>query len=110
MNEFMIEDVNGLKNQLAGVINYLDEFEDNHSKNPGNLSRMMSDIKIVRENMLKKYKKEELEKFNQELDFYIKQIAEKFDNMIEQKSSERDQIAVKLQDFVNRKKIAKYQR
>ncbi|MFH1196229.1 MAG: hypothetical protein V1720_10975 [bacterium] len=110
MQELITDEITDLKNQLLTVVTYMDNFEENHMKTPGNLTRMMASIKAAHSQMQKDYSKEALEKYNPELNFYIKQIAEKFDNMIEQKIVERDNTATAIRELVNRQKIAIYQR
>lgn len=110
MSGVITDDIKVLKRQMAAVLIYMDNFEENFTKEPGSLIRMMATIKSTHEMIMKNYSKDEVEKYNPGLDFYVKQIAEKFDNMIEQKIVERDRTAEAIRELVNRKQIANYQR
>jgi t-SNARE complex subunit (syntaxin) len=103
--------INTLKNDLNDVIYYLNEIDDeDFSDKFSLLNQSINIIQNKREQLLSNYSREDLKKFNNELDFFIKQIVEKFDNKIEIKKSQQKVLSAQLQSTLNQKKLANYQR
>ena len=106
----MFEDAHSIENDLNSLLKYLDTFHINSKQDPGTLSRMIDNIKLKREIMLKNYSKKELELFNPDMESYIKQICKSFDNIVEQNKTEISKTISGIKNLENKKKLVNYQR
>ena len=96
---------------LNSVNSELESFgNDNFDKKIERLTFLREWIKKQRNELLDKYDKEELKVYNIELDKQIKQIHEKFDNIIESNKKTQKDVSVQLKNLLNNKKLVNYQR
>ena len=100
-----------LKSDLQTVINYLNELDDdNFSSKFSFINNSITKIRNKRELLLEKFSRDDLKKFNSELDFFVKQITDKFDNIIEDKQTQQKLVSAQLKSTLNQKKLVNYTR
>lgn len=103
--------IDQLKEKLNNIIDYtekldVDEFESDYKE----LVEESKSINHIRENLLKKYPREDLIPYNIEIDILIKQIRENFDNIVQAKKSIQAELKKELNQLINKRKLANYQR
>ncbi|NOX18206.1 MAG: hypothetical protein GXO87_07985 [Chlorobi bacterium] len=84
--------------------------DDNFDKKIERLSFLRDWVNKQRQDLIAEYDKEALKVYNIELDKQIKQIHEKFDNIIESNKKTQKEVSVQLKNLLNNKKLANYQR
>ncbi|GBD88061.1 hypothetical protein BMS3Abin03_01995 [bacterium BMS3Abin03] len=109
--ENLVNEINKIELLLKSAYSDLDDIskESFNEKMPrirGKLSLIVS----KRNELLIKYKREKLLKYDESLFTLSKQIQKKFDNIIEYYSAEKLEIAQKILQIENRKKLAYYLR
>ncbi|MGA9293870.1 MAG: hypothetical protein WCE54_24170 [Ignavibacteriaceae bacterium] len=70
----------------------------------------ISEIQAIKNDLLTGPGKEEFKKMEPELNNFAKQIQEKFDNIIEKKRNDLAEIALKIGNLQNSRKLANYNR
>ncbi|MEJ2615726.1 MAG: hypothetical protein P8Z35_12265 [Ignavibacteriaceae bacterium] len=70
----------------------------------------ISEIQAIKSDLLAGPDKEEFKKMEAELNNFAKQIQEKFDNIIEKKRNDLAEIALKIGNLQNSRKLANYNR
>jgi hypothetical protein len=70
----------------------------------------ISEIQDIKSDLLEGPNKEEFKKMESELSNFAKQIQEKFDNIIEKKRNDLAEIALKIGNLQNSRKLANYNR
>ena len=70
----------------------------------------ISEIQAIKSDLLAGPDKEEFKKMESELSNFAKQIQEKFDNIIEKKRNDLAEIALKIGNLQNSRKLANYNR
>ncbi len=70
----------------------------------------ISEIQTIKNDLFADPNKEELKKMEPELNNFAKQIQEKFDNIIEKKRKDLAEIALKIGNLQNSRKLANYNR
>ncbi|MBU2492288.1 MAG: hypothetical protein KJ571_06645 [Bacteroidetes bacterium] len=105
------KDIVVLKNDLDKILFNLKNVSENTFESRMDfINATLSKVKKKREELLKIHPVEELKKFNYELEDYIKQIVENFDNIIAEKKAEQDKIGSELKKINNKKKLTNYNR
>jgi len=82
----------------------------NFNKKMPTIRNKINQIVLKRKELIQQYKREDLLQYDKKLFNLSKQIQEKFDNVIEWYKTETLEIAQKLVQIRNRKKIANYVR
>ena len=104
-------DVFQLKNDFEKVIITLEEIDsENVIEKNRQIELLTKSIARKRQNLVNNHLAKDLKKINGEFDKLIKQIIEKFDNIIETKKTEQHKIGVELRNSLNAKKLVKYRR
>lgn len=105
------KDIVILKNDLDKILFNLENVNQNTFESRMEfINKTLARVKKKREDLLNIHPVEELRKFNPELEIYIKQIVENFDNIIAEKKEEQDKISSELQKINNKKKLTNYNR
>jgi len=103
--------ISSLKQDLNQVLFGLNGVNDyNFDEKMEFVNQRLLSIQKMKEEMQKHYDKAELEKFNPELDFIIKEINVKFDNMVEERTQIKDRIGKEIKSKQNEKKLVNYKR
>lgn len=82
--------------------------DDNFENIFVNLKESKLNIDKVKENLTKKYKKEELKNFNIFFEEIIKKISKEFDNKLKILKDKQVEVAEELKSSINKKKISTY--
>ena len=105
------KDIGILKNDLDKILfNLVNVSENTYSSRMEFINKTLAKVKKKREDLLNIHPAEELKKFNPELEIYIKQIVENFDNIIAENKAEQNRIAAELKKINNKKKLTNYNR
>lgn len=107
---------NNLNAELNLLKKNLEEFyeelllinDDNFENNFVNLNVTKYNIDKIKENLTKKYKKEELKNFNIFFQEIIKKISKEFDNKLKILKDKQVEVAEELKLNINKKKISTY--
>jgi transcriptional regulator of heat shock response len=106
--ETKIEKLSATLNSVSAELESFDK--DNFDKKIERLNFLKEWIEKQRSELISEYNREELKTYNIELDKQIKQIHEKFDNIIESNKKTQKDVSVRLNNLLNNKKLANYQR
>ncbi len=110
MNEINLH-ISALKQELNQVLFGLNGTNDFNFEDKMNfVIKKLEFIKSKKEELILKFNKEDLEKFNPDLDLIIKEISVKFDNMVTEKVSLKNKIGQELKTKQNEKKLVNYKR
>ena len=105
------KDIVILKNDLDKILfNMQNVCENTYESRMEFINKTLAKVKKKREDLLNIHPVEELRKFNPELEIYIKQIVENFDNIIAEKKEEQEKISSELKKINNKKKLSNYSR
>ena len=105
------KDIGILKNDLDKILfNLVNVSENTFGSRMEFINKTLAKVKKKREDLLNIHPAEELKKFNPELEIYIKQIVENFDNIIAENKAEQNRIAAELKKINNKKKLTNYNR
>lgn len=105
------KDIVVLKNDLDKILFNLQNVSENtYESRMEFINNTLAKVKKRREELLNIHPAEELKRFNPELEIYIKQIVEKFDNIISEKKVEQERISSELKKINNQKKLSNYSR
>jgi hypothetical protein len=89
---------------------FLNLREDNFIENISQIKSLALQVNEKKEEISSKMPKEELEKFNLELEDTTKKIKICFDNIVEEKEKEIRKVSLELKKLTNQKKLALYKR
>lgn len=107
----LTSEIEQLENLLKTTyIDLSDISVDNFNDKMPLIRNNLNQIVLKRKQLLQQYERKDLLKYDKKLFHITKQIQEKFDNVIEWYKTETLEIAQKLVQIRNRKKIAKYVR
>ena len=95
--------------ELVSKIDNL-ESENNFFAELKSIKTGISEIQSIKNDLLADPNKEEFKKMEPELNNFAKQIQEKFDNIIEKKRNDLAEIALKIGNLQNSRKLANYNR
>ena len=105
------KDIAILKNDLDKILFNLKNVSSNTFESRMEfIHKTLAKVKKKRENLLNIHSVEDLRKFNPELEIYIKQIVENFDNIIAEKKEEQEKVSSELKKINNKKKLTNYNR
>lgn len=107
----LIKEINKIKFLLKKVISDLELADsEEFTINFENARIRMILIKKMKENLLENYPVEELEKFDVELVPLAKQIHKIYDNIIEKKRLQLQEVVKRMRQIQNKKKLINYNR
>jgi hypothetical protein len=89
---------------------FLNLREDNFIENISRIKSLAFQVNEKKEEISSQMPKEELKKFNLELDDVTKKIKICFDNIVEEKEKEIRKVSFELKKLTNQKKLALYKR
>jgi hypothetical protein len=105
------KDIVILKNDLDKILFNLENVSTNTFESRMEfINKTLARVKKKREDLLNIHPVEELRRFNPELEIYIKQIVENFDNIIAEKKEEQEKVSSELKKITNQKKLTHYNR
>ena len=101
-----------LKFLFVELISKIDKLRDenNFFDELKNIKIEISEIQSIKNDLMNSPNKEELKKMEPELNYFAKQIQEKFDDIIEKKRNDLAEIALKIGNLQNSRKLANYSR
>jgi hypothetical protein len=107
----LVNEINKIKFLLNNVISDL-ELADSEEFNGNfeNAKIRMYLIKKMKDNLVKDYSLEELQRFDVELVPLAKQIQKIYDNIIKKKKQQLQEVVKQLRQIQNRKKLTNYYR
>ena len=109
--ELLETKIEKLESTLKSVELELDSFDyDNFDKKIERLNFLQEWIEKQKNDLINEFGREELKVYNIKLNKQIKQIHEKFDNIIESNKKAQKEVSVQLKNLLNNKKLANYQR
>lgn len=109
MNDILKSELNLLKKNLEEFYEELLLINDENFENIFvNLKESKLNIDNLKENLTKKYKKEELKNFNNFFQEIIKKISKEFDNKLKILKDKQVEVAEELKSNINKKKISTY--
>ena len=104
-------EIENIKNILREVIKDLSLIEtDDFQANFESAKDKMRIFHEMKEKLIKDYSLEELRNYEQELLIITKQINNKYDNVIEVKKKQLQEVGLKIRLLQNRKKLINYSR
>jgi hypothetical protein len=96
---------------LVQVLNIIESFTDaGFDSQLKSAQEKVEKVRLLKKELEKEYKKEEIEPFKENIRTLTKQIEEKFDNKIKEKNIEKDRIALEIEQLQNKKKLQNYRR
>jgi hypothetical protein len=96
---------------LVQVLSIIETFNDTDFDNQlKSAQEKIEKVRLLKKELEKGYKKEEIEPFKENIHNLTKQIEEKFDNKIKEKNIEKDRIAREIEQLKNNKKLQNYRR
>ncbi len=105
------KEIEKIKFLLEKVLSDLDlMLTGDFQKNYDNAKVRMKLFNELKENLVKEYPIEELRKYNHELTLLTKQIHKKYDNIIEVKKKQLQEVVLSMNLLQNRKKLINYNR
>lgn len=105
----LTDEITGVKNELNKVLNDLSDIAvDNIESKLNSIGESINLLDGKRNKLREKYPEEELKKYNVELDLVIKEIINKFDDIINENKSEQNKLGTELKNMLNKKKLANY--
>jgi len=101
-----------LKFLFVELISKIDKLKDeiDFFSELNNIKLEISEIQSIKNDLVNGPNKEDLKKMEPELNNFAKQIQEKFDNIIEKKRNDLTEIAIKIGNLQNSRKLANYNR
>jgi hypothetical protein len=101
-----------LKFLFVELISKIDKLadENNFLKEFNTIKSGISEIQSIKSDLINGPNKEDLKKMEPELNTFAKQIQEKFDDIIEKKRNDLAEIALKIGNLQNSRKLANYKR
>ncbi len=110
-HKMLVNEINKIKFLLNNVISDL-ELADSEEFNGNfeNAKIRMYLIKKMKDNLVKDYSLEELQRFDVELVPLAKQIQKIYDNIIKKKKQQLQEVVKQLRQIQNRKKLTNYYR
>lgn len=102
-----------IKKTLRDILTLVEEFEDNFEVSDDlvvKLNNALETAKRIREELNAKFGAEVVDGFVKNNDHLVKQINEKFDNIISKNKKETERLSLEINSIANKKKIALYVR
>lgn len=106
--EYHIDEIKVL---LIEVLNIFNSFKEEEFDNQLRTAKAkMDQVSLIKDELRKQYKSDELMLYEENLYKLAKQIEERFDNIVERKYFEKSAVAQKLAQLQNSKKLQNYRR
>lgn len=101
-----------LKFLFVELISKIDNLQEgnNFFDNLDSIRKEISEVQLLKDDLMVSSEKEELKKMEPEIINFAKQIREKFDYIIEQKRDELAEIALRIRNLQNSRKLVNYSR
>jgi hypothetical protein len=106
--EYHIEEIKTLLIQVLNIFNSLEDADFDDQLKTAKLK--MDQVSLIKKELRKHFKSEELMLYEENLYNIAKQIEERFDNIVKRKSLEKKAIAHKIGQLQNSKKLQNYRR
>ncbi|MCF8240210.1 MAG: hypothetical protein K9J16_02410 [Melioribacteraceae bacterium] len=105
-------DINHLEEKLLKLASILKKLEDSNSENIefGEISNNLNDIRDLKEKLVRQSPAAAFKNINKNISVYVKQINCIFDNIIERKKNDLQEVKIELRKTENQKKIINYYR
>jgi len=109
--ETLESNIEQIKSSYIQVLNILNSFNDREFQRQLKKAKgLMDSSKLSREKLRNEYDARELQLYEADLQLLTKQIKEKFDNIVREKTLRKEKIAQQIEWLKNKKKLQNYRR